>query len=161
MGEAVVGALALGGIMLGIGIAQWLVLRHQVPWAGRWVLAIAVGGAAGGAATFVLFEALSGTVGVVVGVVVGLGVFGIAQRLVLRRQVSKAAWLALASVVGLVAASLVAASSAVLAAAGPVVARVIGEVGLGAVYGAITGSALVWQLRQRPPASDRPSAVPS
>ena len=33
----------------------------------------------------------------------------------------------------------------------------LGWAALGAVYGAITGTALVWLLRQRPPGFDQPS----
>ena len=37
---------AAAGAMLGaaIGLLQWLVLRRQVSWAGRWVLACTAGG---------------------------------------------------------------------------------------------------------------------
>ena len=37
----------------------------------------------------------------------------------------------------------------------------VGWAALGAVYGAVTGTVLVWLLRQRPPGSYQPSAVPN
>ncbi len=72
------------------------------------------------------------------GVAAGGIVVGVLQWLVLRRQVARAGWWVLASTVGWVVG-------------GPVGAFV-GWPALGAVYGAITGSALVGLLRQPVPA---------
>ncbi len=142
VGEAAVGVVALGGMMTAIGIAQWLVLQRRISWAGWWVLASVVGGAVGGAVTLGVWSVLTvfagETVRAFVGVIIGFAVFGIAQWLVLRRQVSRAGWLALASTVALAASPL--GVVAIGALVGGEVAR---GAGFGAVYGAITGSAFV------------------
>jgi len=93
--------MAVGGAS--VGIAQWLVLRQQVSRAGWWVLASSVGLGVGllvvfgvSPRGFVVAEAVAFAVRGVVGGAVG----GIAQWLVLRRQVSRAGWWVLASIVG-------------------------------------------------------------
>ena len=141
LAEAATGAVALGGFMGMIGIAQWLVIMRQVSWAGWWVLANFVSGAVAGAVLLSVFTALGGlgeALSAIAGVVIGLSVFGIAQWLILRRQVSWAGWLALASTAGLVAAG---PGSAVV---GQLIGGQIGAgSGFGALYGAVTGGALV------------------
>ena len=67
----------------------------------------------------------------------------------LRRQVARASWWVLASTVGWVVGGF-------LSGAVPV-GGFLGWAALEAVYGAITGTALVWLLRQRPPSFDQPS----
>jgi hypothetical protein len=140
VGEAALGLVALGGMMGAIGIAQWLVLQRRVRWAGWWVLASVGGGAVGGAVTLGVWSALASFAGenlrAVVGMVLGLPVFGMAQWLVLRRQVSWARWLATSSTVALAAAPLGVVAIGTLF--GGEVAR---GVGFGAAYGAITGVA--------------------
>ena len=143
--EAVTGALALGGVMLGIGIGQCLVVRRHISWAGLLVLAMAVGGAMGGAVGLGAWAAVTRVAGpaagVAVAVVVGLVTFGIAQWFVLRRHLSWAGRWAAASIIGLVAATL----GLVL------IASVLGDgfgaeygsgVAYGAAYGGVTGGAL-------------------
>ena len=134
-----------------VGIAQWLVLRWwQVSRAGWWVLASAVGAAVGGAAGAIVISAATLDFAEVVGETLTLTLtltpvmlilvtmfgasVGIAQWLVLRRQVSRSGWWVLASIVGF----------AVGVAVSIVVDRVVGF----AVYGAITGGVMVWLLRQ-------------
>ena len=63
------------------------------------------------------------------------------QWLVLRRQMPRAGWWVLASTVGWVV--------------GMPLGDINGPPGLGAAYGVITGTTLVWLLRQRPPGSDQ------
>ena len=134
-----------------LGIAQWLVLGGLVARAGWWVLASTVGRvvglAVGAAVVEVGGEALSSAL-------VGASV-GIAQWLVLRRQVSRAGWWVLASTVGLVVGTAVSfgatdplleARAVALAAVGLAIV-VRGAVG-GAVFGALTGGVLVWLFRQ-------------
>jgi hypothetical protein len=77
---------------------------------------------------------------VVVGLVV-FGVVGVLQWLVLRRQFARAGWWVLASAVGWVV--------------GMPLGGIFGWLALGAAYGAITGTVLVWLLRQGPPGSDQ------
>ncbi len=148
--ESATGAVGLGGIMLAMGLAQWLVLRRQVSWASLWLLATAVGGAAGGAAMLGLYGALAALghdgLGVAAGVIVGLALIGAAPWLVLRRQVSGSGSLALASSVGVAAAMVLG-----VAVVGELVGA--GEVGrgggFGALYGGVTGPVLVRLLRRR------------
>ena len=42
--EAAIGAVAGGGVLGGIGLAQWLLLRRRVHWAGLWPVAGALAG---------------------------------------------------------------------------------------------------------------------
>ena len=146
-GEAVLGAVALGGVLGAIGIAQWLVMRRHLSWAGWWALAKVAGGLAGGAVALGVLDVLSANgrevLGALLGIVGGLGAFGAVQWLVLRRR-TRPGWWVLASVAGLVAA-------------GPLGVGVLGQVvgdgaGFGAIYGAITGIPLIFALRGPPPA---------
>lgn len=142
-GEAALGVVALGGFLGVIAIAQGLVMLRLVSWSGRWVLANAAAGALGGAVMLSLNAALAPiageTVAAFTGVPIGLAAFGLTLWLVLRRRVAWAGRLALAGVVGLVAA-------------GPLGVGVIGSLiggeigagaGFGALYGAVTGGALL------------------
>ena len=86
---------------------------------------------------------------------------GVLQWLGLRRQVARAGWLVLASTVGWVVGGPLAGSVSVGGIVGAAVGAAVSWAVLGAVYGAITGPVLVWLLRQRPPGSDQPSAVPN
>ena len=114
-----------------------------------WVLAstvgLAVGGAVGGAVGFAVYEEPAG-VAVVVGVAVVGAVFGasvgIAQWLVLRRQVSRAGWWVLASTVGLAVGGVVV--EAVLVGG----ALLVGETLVFAVFGASVGIAQWLVLRR-------------
>ena len=139
--EAVVGALALGGVMLGIAVGQWLVVRRLVPWAGRLLLAIAGGAAVAGAVGLGLLAALSGVAGqtasVVVAVVVGLAGFGTTQWLVLRGHVPGAGRWAVASLAGLAAASF--SMGVIGALAEEITGGVIGQALFGGIYGAVAG----------------------
>lgn len=160
VGTALIGGVLLGGVMGAIGIAQWLILRSQVSWAGWWLLAMVVGGTVGGAVGGgvggALAVALAGfgmePLGGVVGLGVILTVFGITQWLILRQQVSRAGWLVLASVVGLGVGLGV--YGALSGPAGWLLGVVVSGAGLGAVYGAITGGALVWLLHQPVPKAE-------
>jgi len=115
----------LFGAVLGtvIGTLQWLVLRGKISKAAWWVLASAVG------------WALFGNWGVnsVVGMTVRGAAVGALQWLVLRGKISKAGWWILASAVGFAA-----------------VGTWAWAVGWG-LGGIITGSTLVWLLRQPRP----------
>ena len=136
--------VVVGGIL--IGVLQWLVLRRYLAGAGRWVPASLGAAAVVGVVSFGV-----GMVDVDVGWVGGVSAFGtvvgVLQWLVLRRQVPLALWWVLASTVGWVV--------------GMPLGDINGPPGLGAAYGAITGTALVWLLRQRPPGSDPTSRDPS
>lgn len=145
MGEAVLGAAALGGILGAVATAQWLVMRRRLPWAGRWAAATVAGGLAAGAVALGLLDALSAngreTLGAVLGTFAGLGAFGTVQWLILRR-VAGAGWWMAASVAGLVAA-------------GPLGVGVLGLFvgdggGFGVVYGAITGARFASAIPKRP-----------
>ena len=77
-----------GGVLGGIALAQWLLLRQRVSWAARWPAALAAAGAAAAATGFAADEAL-GLAGYpeppAVPAVVGLTAFALAHWLVLRR----------------------------------------------------------------------------
>jgi hypothetical protein len=134
VGDAVVEAVggAVGGAVS--GVAQWLILRRQVRRADWWILASTAGWAVGGA----VGGAVAGAVVGAVGLAVAGAVIGVAQWLLLRRQVRRAGWWILASAAGW--------------AVGLAVADAVGEAAvlavIGAVSGIITGAVLVWLLRQ-------------
>lgn len=139
MGEAVLGAVALGGVLGTVATAQWLIMRRRLSWAAWWAAAKVVGGLVGGAVALGLLDALSAsgrqTLGAVVGTLAGLAAFASVQWLILR-QVSRAGWWVLASVAGLVAAGPLGVG---------VLGRLVGDGGgFGVVYGAITGTRFVF-----------------
>ena len=172
-GIAVVGygaGAAAGGIAA--GVLQWLVLRQQVARAGWWVLASTVAGAVIGVVGVVVGAAVGFGVRWVDGGpettgansggdwVLGVGlvlygtVLGVLQWLVLRQQVARAGWWVLASTVGWpvsigVGGIGVQAVRAVTDVTLPAVTAAL----IPAIYGAITGSVLVWLLRQPVPAA--------
>ena len=158
VGDAVVRAVggAVSGAVFGAvaGVAQWLLLRRQVRRAGWWILASTVGLAVGLAVVNAVVGAVSGAVpSDVVGAVVG-AVSGVAQWLILRRQVRRAGWWILASTVGWAVGLAVggavgwAVVNAVVDAVGWAVGLAAGWAVVGAVSGSITGTVLVWLLRQ-------------
>lgn len=116
-----------------VGVLQWLVLRKKVARSGWWVLT-----SFGAAAVFGILVFGIGTVNADVGWIAGTGLFGtvagVLQWLVLKRQIQGAGWWVLASTVGWIV--------------GIPVGEMVGWNGLGAAYGAVTGTALVWLLRQ-------------
>ena len=127
---------AFGGAS--VGIAQWLVLRRQVARAGWWVLAsivgfalgFVVGGPLGSATTSrAVFTPVDVAVQFLLGGAGNGAPMGIAQWLVLRRQVGRAGWWVLASTVGLAVGAFF-------------------SVAAGVIYAPITGGVLVWLLRQ-------------
>ena len=130
--------VAVGGIL--IGVLQWLVLRRRLDRAYRWVLTNLGAVAVVGVVVFGVGVA-DADLGWIVGVSIFGTVVGVLQWLVLRGQVPRAAWWVLASTVGWVV--------------GMPLGDLNGPPGLGAAYGAITGTALVWLLRQKPPGSDQ------
>ena len=144
MGEAVLGAVALGGVLGAIATVQGLIMRRRLSWAARWATAKVVGGLVGGAVALGLLDVLSAngseTLGAILGTLTGLGAFGTVQWLILRR-VARAGWWVAASVAGLLAA-------------GPLGVGVLGLLvgdggGFGVVYGAITGARFVTAISKR------------
>ncbi len=152
-GWAVVVAGILAGVVL--GAMQWLVLRREIGRLRWWFLASVVGfavgfpvvwsmGGSGGGSEYA-HHALphvldpSGTLGAaIIGFLVGL-----AQWLVLRRELSGAVWWVPASVVGFVLGWLAAVAVPV---DGPM-AHFAGGAAFGAGFGLITGTVLIWLLR--------------
>jgi hypothetical protein len=129
--------LAVGGILM--GVLHALVLRKHVTQAWRWVLASLGATAVVGVVIFGV-GVVSADLGWLAGVSVFGTVVGVLQWAVLRRQVPRAGWWVLASTAGWVV--------------GMPLGDVNGPPGLGAAYGVITGTVLVWLLRRRPPDSD-------
>ena len=123
-------AVAVGGVLA--GVLQWLVLRRQVARSGGWALTGIVAVAMVGLVVFGV-GMINADLGWVLGVALFGTMVGVLQWLVLRRQVPRAGWWVLASTVGWVA--------------GMPLGGFLGWGALGAVYGAITGGALVWLLR--------------
>lgn len=141
-GNAVALAVAFAVTGAVIGTAQWLVLRQHLPRAGWWVLASALGFAMFGG----VHEA-DAVVFAVVFVVVGAAV-GIVQWLVLRQHLSRAGCWVLASTTGF---AMFGAAPKVFEAVYQAVGFAVGAavvLVIVAMYGGITGAALVRLLRQ-------------
>lgn len=141
------GAVFVAALAAGVGILQWLVLRRRLSRAGWWVLASIVGLAGGGVVGPTAVALAVGdptTWGVVGFLVVGWAMAGLMQWFVLRRQVSRAGWWVLASIVGW------AVSGAVwgLGAQHGMGLEALVVFLAGGAGGAVTGLALVWLLRQ-------------
>ena len=132
--------VAVAGVL--VGVLHWLVLRRHVAGAGRWVLASL--GAAG-----VVGVVIFGVSGVDADLawLLGMGLFGpvvgVLHWLVLRRQVARAGWLVLASTVGWIG--------------GIPLGDAISWFALGGTYAIVTGTTLVWLLRQEPGGSEQAS----
>jgi hypothetical protein len=128
--------LVLAG--LGLGLLQWLILRRYIAQAHRWMW-VTIGAAVVGSVGYTViqlsvqaifstftFEGIIGRwimVSTFVWWAAVVGLTGMLQWLVLRRQVPRAGWWIIATVA----------------------AHLFGVV---AVFGAVTGAALVWLLRQ-------------
>ena len=167
-------SLLLAVLGAGVGVMQWLVLRRQLSQAGWWVLAsmagavvVGVGLAADWAYDVVMGDerfsiarpepAIAATV--------ALASIGPMQWLVLRRQVSRAAWWVLANAVGLGGGYLLGIAIAVtlsgaLCDLGLADCSGLAELShiiyafppaFGIAFGAITGAAMVWLLSPNPP----------
>jgi hypothetical protein len=145
LNAAVVWAVFGSVIGASLGITQWLVLRHHIPQAYRWILASVVGGAVIGILGFAMGGPVGGPLG---GAVIGAAL-GIPQWLILRYRVSRAYVWVLASIVGF--ALGLSAGEAVGFAVGGAVGWPAGGIIHGSVVGAITGAVLVWLLRQPVP----------
>ena len=115
-----------------MGALHWLILRRYLTDAFRWVWANIAAAAVGFLLVWIvsLFDPLLGQV-------VGVGLYGTVagtlQWLILRRQIPRAGWWVLVSSVGWIVAIPI--------------GDITGPPGW-ALYGAITGVALVWLLRQ-------------
>lgn len=160
-----VATVAVGAVC---GAAQWLVLRKRLPRSGGWVLASALGAAAGVflaigivLSLFLFYDEYSWPVPLVVLAptlaAAGGAVCGAAQWLVLRKHVRRPGWWVLASAAALPVAGGVYLALWLATGASVSVSSVVGGAAAGAasggVYGAITGLALVLLLRH--PAEER------
>ena len=144
---------ALGAVVgASTGTAQWLVLQRKVPQSGWWVLASTVGLAVGIAVVPVVLDAVKD--GLVYGMVVAGASIGLAQWLVLRWKVSRAGWWVLASLMGFAVTFYAVGVGGDVGQPGGE-AAVLAALGF-VSYGAITGGALVWLLRQAVAAEPRP-----
>ena len=128
--------LALISMGLSVGLAQWLVLRREVPTSTLWVPATTLGFAVG------IWFGLA---------FMGLGT-GLAQWWVVRKTFSKGSWWPTISAIiwplGYVAGGSV--SGALIVPLGSqLLAGLVGIVVTGLIIGAITGAVLLWLLREQ------------
>ena len=152
-GPLVVVYMTVGGTVA--GLLQWPALRRHVPGAGWWVPIIIAGGVTVGAAGLAVgvvagvavaasagvdagMDAGADAAGVAAAILFGM-VVGILQWLVPLRRFARSYWWVLASSVGWIVGGLVSGISE----------GVAGWTILGAVYGTMTGSVLVWLLPRR------------
>lgn len=143
--EAAVGALAMGGILLGVAVGQWLVIRGRVSGAIWLALGTVLAGAAGGAVALAVLQAVASLAGeaggVAVAVLLGLVVFWIVHWWVLRDRIGDAGRFATLGVVALLAA--VPSTALVGVIAGDLAGQGIGGGALGTVYAAVTGRRVI------------------
>lgn len=131
----IIGVLLIGdiGIGIGIGVAQWVVLRQLGPKAAWWMIASALGWTAGWALVVsgaVVPSGAGPVSSLLAGAILG-GTLGAAQWVVLRWFFSLAGWWI---VVNILAWSIA-------------LTGVLGNFLVGAAAGAITGLALDWFFR--------------
>ena len=138
--EAAIGAVAGSGALGGMALAQWLVLRGRVPWAGRWPVALALAGAAAAAAGFAADAALPPGAPPPVPLAFGAAAFVLVHWFLLRAQVPRAGWLAAGTAGGFLVAA--AATAGVAAVVGFEGGGVLFAALFGALYGAVTVAAL-------------------
>ena len=149
--EIVIGALALGGIMAGIAVGPWLVVRRRVPWAGWLAAGMVGGGVAGGGAAFGVLQGMGGEGGgvpaVAAAVIVGLAAFVGVQWVLLRGRVPEAGrfvWMSVAAVVAAVVATGVSG-----VALGEYSGGGVGGAVFGAAYAAVTGFVVIPHASRR------------
>lgn len=124
--------LVTGGTL--VFILQWVVLRRHLTGALRWIPVSLAALAVAGLMIFGI-GAVDRTLGWIVGVTLFGTVVGVLQWTLFRRQVPRSGWWVPASTTGWIA--------------GMPFGDVNGPPGLGAIYGAVTATALVWILRHR------------
>jgi hypothetical protein len=153
-----------GGVVLGasIGISQWLILRNYVARPDYWISASTLGVTTGFMVGLILYNSTGGLGGyygsIVIGALVVGAALGLAEWLILRRYVARAGWWVFANSIGLLMAVglsgflaqvLYFASANVLGEGFATFLSALVAGGLLLVsYGSITGSVLVWLLRQ-------------
>ena len=148
---------AANGITLGIvmgatgGYFQWAVLRERIAGAGLWGLASALGfGSAMGAPAAANSTENPAMAGFLILSVFGV-VGGILQWLILRRKVPRAGWWLMANLLGSLVGTIAFPIAVAISETGNwSLAIIVFGMGFGAGYGAITGAALLWLLRQSP-----------
>ncbi|NKB89445.1 MAG: hypothetical protein GKS06_14600 [Acidobacteria bacterium] len=146
----VIGYLALAGGLLLAGALQSVILRTVIAEPSRWLFASAAAVAAIGVIVFG-FGTVNRDLGWVLGVVGGWILLGTLQWLVLRDQLAGSGWWVLAHAAGLIVAAPV-VGFATWATGLPVDGALGGALrwlAFGAGYGAVTGTALLWLLRDR------------
>lgn len=146
----VIGYLAVAASLILAGALQWVALRRLIADAGWWVPASVAAVAIVGILVFGLGQ-INRDVGWVLGVVVGWVVLGVLQWLVLRGQVAGAGWWVLATALGLIVAIPVVGFVTWASGSPPdgPTGTILRWLAFGAAYGAVTGTALWWLLRER------------
>lgn len=143
----------MSGIVMGAtgGYFQWVVLREQIAGAGLWGLASGLGfGSAMAAPAAADLAENPATAGFWVVFVFGVAV-GILQWLILRHKVPRAGWWLLANLLGSLLGTIAFPIAVAISETGNwSLAIIVFGMGFGAGYGAITGAALLWLLRQSP-----------
>jgi len=142
---------ATEGVVLGtsIGITQWLALKGRINRAGWWILASFIGFGVGKFVGDAIAQEVSGALGSgLSGATIGASL-GLAQWLVLRRQVAQAGWWVLVSVLGWAVGWSIISFVDEVANTPTGTAYLIGAAGA-AVAGVITAVLLMRILRLRP-----------
>lgn len=138
------------GLVIGtfVGGAQWLVVRGRIRSAGWWIVASIIGFGLGKAVGDALLPAAGTPLGdALAGALIGVSV-GVAQWLILRRQLDAAWWwIPTNTLAWLVGWTVIAAAERSVEIPTPLL-YVVGAVGA-AMAGLITAAALIWLSRQR------------
>lgn len=149
-GDKLVGFLVAPLLGFFIGTLQWIVLRRRLPQAGWWIAATVAG-----YIMVLIFSTLATTVrlaeypgmdgGIPLMGLLGLAL-GIPQYLLLRKHMANAEWWLLASAIGMLAFQL----GGIIPAHNPIELVRLGLC-VGAISGAISGTAWLWLNRSQRP----------
>ena len=141
------------GTVMGVtgGYFQWVVLRERIAGVSLWVLVNALGLGAAIGTIFATDQANNAMAGMVIlGSVFGV-VGGILQWLILRGKLARSGWWLLANLFGSMIGAIALPIASPMLEPGQ---RELGMMTLGLLFGAgngaITGTALLWLLRQSP-----------
>ena len=126
----------IGGLF--VGVAQWFVLKDKLKESSWWILATALGSAIGGLTFAIIGVAAFSVLGFLVANIVGGISVGVAQWLILQRQLPRSNhWILISAVAWTIGGTI----GNVIAFAGGGLA--IGGLACGLIFGFVTGSQLV------------------
>jgi hypothetical protein len=147
-----VSASFLGGILL--GLAQWLVLRKLSARPNRWVFATGVGWVLGLMLAMLIasgftYTSMASILAIAFGSPFMFTLLGLAQWFVLKERFANARWWILATTVGgTIGMAIGGAIGLAISLLSSPWAVILGIISFAVIFGATTGTAMVWLLKQ-------------